>query len=349
MNILDTSLYNDDIKRASQQFDDYDFPKNKVFLVTGATGLICSSVVDVLFTLSKKKNLGWKIIVAVRNMEKAIHRFSRYCDDTFFDFLLYDAEKKCDFPNEIDYIIHGAGNAYPKAISAQPVETLTNSIVGLSNILEYARNNNSRVLYVSSSEVYGKLQNTAPIREDEFGYVDILNPRSSYSIGKCAAETLCASFLNEHSVDSVIVRPGHIYGPTASENDNRVSSSFMYDASKGQDLVLKSDGKQIRSYCYCLDCASAIMTVLFNGKTGEAYNISNKYSVCSIREMAEIFAKAGSVNCVFDVPKDAEKKAFNPMQNSSLNSEKLEKLGWKPMFSKNEGFEHSIEICKAMV
>ena len=172
---------------------------------------------------------------------------------------------------------------------------------------------------------------------------------ATYSIGKRAAETLCVSYADEYGVDSVIVRPGHIYGPTADAKDNRVSSSFMFNAANGNNLILKSDGKQVRSYCYCFDCASAIITVLFCGRCGEAYNITNKDSICSIREMAEVVAAAGNVLCIFDKPTNHELMKFNPMLNSSLDGTKIEQLGWKPIFSKNEGFEHSVQICKSLL
>jgi nucleoside-diphosphate-sugar epimerase len=229
------------------------------------------------------------------------------------------------------------------------METLVDSIIGFERILRYAALYGKRVLYISSSEVYGRLNNAEPIKENEYGYIDILNSRSSYSMGKRAAETLSSSFISEFGVDSVIVRPGHIYGPTASIADNRVSSMFMYAAAKGQNLVLKSSGEQLRSYCYCLDCASAIVSVLFQGISGEAYNISNRASVCTIKEMAEQFAIVGNVELKFDTPSDKEKVAFNPMMNSSLDSNKLEALGWNAVFSKNEGFEHSVLICKEIL
>lgn len=349
MNILESKIYNSDVIRIVQSLQHLNFPKSKTFLITGATGLICSPVVDVLYALNKANKLEWKIIVAVRNLEKAMDRFEKYCDDKNFEICKYDASKSACFPNGIDYIVHGAGNAYPKAIAAEPVETLRNTVIGLSEILEYARNNKSRIMYVSSSEVYGQLSNTEPIKEIDFGYINILNPRSSYSIGKCAAETLCESFLYEYNVESVIVRPGHIYGPTASVQDNRVSSAFMYAAAQGQDLVMKSDGKQLRSYCYCLDCASAIITVLFEGKSGEVYNISNSSSICTIKEMAMHFANTGNVKLCFDLPSENEKRAFNPMVNSSLNSEKLESLGWQASFLYEEGFIHSIKIIKELL
>ena len=116
----------------------------------------------------------------------------------------------------------------------------------------------------------------------------MLNPRNSYSISKCAAETLCASYYDEYGVDSVIIRPGHIYGPTAQETDNRVSSAWAYCVARGKDIVMKSDGSQIRSYCYCLDSASAILKVMLKGSPVKAYNISNPTSIISIKQMAEV-------------------------------------------------------------
>ena len=112
---------------------------------------------------------------------------------------------------------------------------------------------------------------------------------------------------------------------------------------------MKSDGEQIRSYCYCLDCASAIVTALFMGESGEAYNISNRDSICTIKEMAECFSKAGGVDLHFDLPSEKERRAFNPMINSSLNSKKLESLGWKAVFSKEEGFMHSVNIIREIL
>lgn len=349
MTVLDSKLYISDVIKAAEHLDWIELPRNKTFLVTGATGLICSSVVDVLEELNISKKLNWTIIAGVRNSQKARERFSKYEHNSGILYFEYDISKTCSFPDGIDYIIHGAGNAYPAAISNYPVETLTESIGGLKQILLYAVQNNVRVLYVSSSEIYGLLKNAAPIKENEYGYVDILNPRSSYAMGKRAAETLCSSFISEFDAECVVVRPGHIYGPTASRQDNRVSSVFMYAAARGQDVILKSRGEQLRSYCYCLDCASAILAALFLGKNGEAYNISNRNSLCSIKEMAEQFAKIGSVSLRFDFPSEMEKQAFNPMLNSSLDSEKIESLGWSPVLSKEEGFEHSIIVAKELL
>ena len=174
----------------------------------------------------------------------------------------------------------------------------------------------------------------------------MLNPRNSYSIGKRAAETLCVSYADEYGVEAVIVRPGHIYGPTASPTDNRVASAWSYAAARGEDIVMKSDGSQIRSYCYCLDCASAILTVLLKGANCSAYNISNPKSIVSIKEMAEILSKKAGASIKIELPTEKEQKGFNPMLNSSLDSSNLENLDWKGLFDAQTGFFHTVEILK---
>ena len=175
---------------------------------------------------------------------------------------------------------------------------------------------------------------------------DAEDSRSSYSIGKCAAETMCASYYDEYGVDSVIIRPGHIYGPTAVESDNRVSSAWAYDVARGNDIVMKSDGAQIRSYCYCLDSASAILKVLLKGEPVHAYNISNPDSIINIREMAEILVKNAGTELKMELPTEVEKKGFNPMSNSSLDGTELLALGWKGKFDAERGFAHTVEIIK---
>ena len=344
-NILESKLYLSDLQKAAVL--DFSELKNKNIFVTGCNGLICSSIVDMLLIANKNNSLNLNIYLATRNIEKTKRRFEQFENQSIF-YVEYDATKPLSFDEKIDFFIHGASPASPDLFVNNPVDTMLSNFLGLKEILDKAVKCNARTLYVSSSEVYGKVQTSEPILEDACGPIDVLNSRSSYGQSKRAAETLCASYKTQYNADIVIVRPGHIYGPTASRTDNRVSSSFMYDAFDGKDLVLKSKGEQLRSYTYCVDCASAILYVLLKGESGQAYNISNPNSICSIADMAQSFAKYSGVKLRFELPADEEKKAFNPMNNSSLNSLKLEALGWKPCFSKDEGFEHSINILKEL-
>lgn len=350
MNINDITLWKTDIEEVLSSLPELDELANKSVLITGSTGLICSAVVDVLIQWNVSHDEKINIFAAGRSEEKVTVRFSQYINCPWFRFIPYDASKaENSIPLHIDYIIHGASNASPNHIVAEPVETMMSNFLGMKELLEYGKLNHvARIVFISTSEVYGKKETALPSKVSDYGGIDILNPRSSYSIGKCAAETLCASYYDEYKVESSIIRPGHIYGPTASESDNRVSSAWAYAVSRGQDIVMKSDGSQIRSYCYCLDSASAILKVLLKGESVKAYNISNPESVINIKTMAELLARSAKVDLRFELPTDAEKKGFNPMSNSSLDSTELQALGWKGMFDAERGFAHTVEIIKQM-
>lgn len=341
MNILQSEIYKKDIKKSVLQIVELERLKKSKILITGATGLVCSAVVDLLISA----DLQIKVYVAGRNKKKVKERF-----EGAVEFVQYDAIKPLEFDVDVDFIIHGASNASPDLYINEPVETMQANINGIQNLLKFAyKQGVKKLIYVSSSEVYGKKDNIEPFKEEQYGFVDILNPRSSYAIAKRAAETMCISYKSEYGVDFNIVRLGHIYGPTLNKSDKRVSSEFSYRAAVGKALVLKSDGKQIRSYCYSLDCASAILSVLTCGISGEAYNISNRNSIISIRKMTEYLAKAGSVEVKLELPSYIEKNAFNPMDNSSLESTKLESLGWSGIFSADEGLAHTVQILKECI
>ena len=346
--IYDSKRWFADVDRVLSGLPELDGLAGKSVMITGAAGLICSAVTDILIRYNETHETPVRILAAGRWLKEMTDRFGPYCDRDYFLFVTYDAARSDNALTEpADFIIHGASNAFPGLIAKEPVETMLSNFTGIYYLLDFARKmNTKRVLYISSSEVYGKKESAEPFREGEYGFIDLLNPRNSYSVGKRAAETLCASFAAEYGVESVIVRPGHIYGPTASPFDNRVSSAFAYAAARGEDIVMKSDGAQIRSYCHCLDCASAILKVLLCGENGTAYNISNPDSVITIRQMAEYLAAAGTVRILFEAPAEAEKKAFNPMMNSSLDSAGLSRLGWRGIFDAPAGLSQTVAVLR---
>ena len=285
MRLYDNPQWIADIDKTIEVIPELDKLANSSVMITGASGLICSSVVDVLFRYNDTHKDKIQILAAGRSLEKMKERFHEMVNRTDFHFVSYDAAKTDNLINlHADYIIHGASNASPDKIIREPVETMFSNFLGMKFLLEYAKENAAkRILYISSSEVYGEKNGSEPYKENQYVYIDLLQSRNSYSVGKRASETLCVAYAEEYDVESVVARPGHIYGPTASIYDNRVSSAWVYAAVNGENIVMKSDGSQIRSYCYCLDCASAILTVLIKGKKCHAYNISNPTSVITIK------------------------------------------------------------------
>ena len=305
-------------------------------LITGAGGLIGSALADFLSRCAA----GSEVFAAARSEEKLKRRFL----DTKVTFVPYDALKPISFDMDVDYIIHAASPANPRLYVEQPVETMLANMLGVNSLLEYARTHMAkRLLYLSSSEVYGKKETALPYRENDYGFLDIKNPRACYPSSKRAAETLLEAYRAEYGVDSVAVRPGHVYGPTATRGDTRASSQFFYDVLDGKEIVMKSAGTQMRSYCYVLDCVSAILTVLLNGESGKSYNISNRSSVCTIRELAECIADAAGSRVVFEKPSDRELAGYNLMDNSSLDAASLTSLGWEGIFDLKTGVAHTLD------
>ena len=332
--IYQSSLWISDLDEVLASMPALSSLEGKSVMITGAAGLVLSAVTDLLIRYNETHEKKIGILAAGRWPEEMTGRFGDYTEKPYFTFVRYDASRT---DNSItlpcDLIIHGASNAFPEMIVKEPVETMLSNVLGVKYLLDYARECGAkRLLYISSSEVYG--------------YIDLLSPRNSYSVGKRAAETLCASYAAEYGVESVIVRPGHIYGPTAAPQDNRVASAWSWAAAKGDPIIMKSDGAQKRSYCYCLDCASAILKVLLEGENTCAYNISNPASIVTIREMADLLAEAAGVPLSYTPATEAEKKGFNPMSNSSLDSAGLESLGWRGLFDAPRGFAHTVQILR---
>lgn len=323
-----------------------DLPWEKLsganILVTGATGLIGGCLVE---TLMMNPNRDYHVYASGRNEERARKRFAAFADDEAFHFIRYDVMEPLNSEVRFDYIIHAASNASPNFFAQKPVEVIKSNINGVANLMEYGLTHGmKRFLYVSSGEVYGEGDGRV-FTEDYSGYVDCTKPRSCYPTSKRAAETLCVSYAAEYGADVVIARPCHTYGPHFTEQDNRVYAQFIRNVLRGEDIVMKSTGEQFRSWCYVADCVDALFFILLKGECGQAYNIADKKSNITIREIAETIAEIGGKKVVIDVPDDDEKRGFNPVTKSVFSTDKLEKLGWRINTHIYEGFEHTVKNC----
>lgn len=294
-------------------------------LVTGATGLIGGCLVEALML---NPNRDYHVYASGRNEERARMRFAEFAADDAFHFVKYDVLEPLESDVNFDYIIHAASNASPNFFATKPVEVIKSNIQGLCNLMEYGLNHGmKRMLYVSSGEVYGEGDGRI-FTEDFSGYVNSISPRSCYPSSKRAAETLCVSYAQEYGANVVIARPCHTYGPHFSEADNRVYAQFIRNVLAGQDIVMKSSGSQFRSWCYVVDCVSAMLYILLKGENGQAYNIADENSNISIKELAEMIAEIGGKKIVLDLPSEVEKACFNVVTKSVFSTDKLQNLGW---------------------
>lgn len=306
-----------------------DLPWDKLsgcnILVTGATGLIGGCLVEALML---NPNKDYQVYASGRNEERARKRFAEFADEAAFHFVKYDVLEPLESDVNFEYIIHAASNASPNFFATKPVEVIKSNIQGLSNLMEYGLNHGmKRMLYVSSGEVYGEGDGRV-FTEDYSGYVNCTSPRSCYPSSKRAAETLCVSYAQEYGTDVVIARPCHTYGPHFTESDNRVYAQFIRNVLRGEDIVMKSIGAQFRSWCYVVDCVSAMLYILLKGENGHAYNIADTSSNISIKELAEMIAEIAGKKVIIDLPSDAEKAGFNVVTKSIFSTEALRCLGW---------------------
>lgn len=340
--ILQNKLYLEDINKAIKSID-LSRLNNKSIIITGGLGLICSAIVDIIHIYNVNNKANIKIYVADIAEEYFKVRYGQYSDVLY---LKYNALEPLTFDVPTDFIVHGAGLASPELFVNKPVETMTSNFLGVKYLLDYALEHKTEsFLYISSSEVYGVKDTTDSFIENVFGTCDINTVRASYYEAKRASEVLCRSYASEYGVHTVMVRPGHIYGPTASPRDQRVSSDFAFKAARGEDLELKSTGLTVRSYCYSLDCAVALLYALLFGQNGESYNIGHDEKT-TIRRMSEILAEAGRVKLSIKEATEEDLKRFNPMDNATLNNAKIKAIGYRDNFTVEEGLSHTVLIIK---
>ncbi len=303
-------------------------------LITGATGLIGSALVDALMA---NNNIDYHVYASGRNQHRARFLFSDYYDSPFFHYISYDVMTPLDSDIEFHYIVHAASNASPAFFVSSPVEIVKANILGLCNLLDYGKNHGlKRLLYVSSGEIYGEGEGMI-IDESYRGSIDHMSPRSSYPVSKIAAENLCVAYSKEYDIDTVIARPCHVYGPQFTESDNRVFAQFLRNILNDQDIVLKSAGEQFRSWCYVVDCASALFYILLKGERGEAYNIVSKDSNVSIKEFAEIIAEIGNKKVVRQESSYSESAGYNRVVKSLFSAVQLNTLGWISLYCIKDG------------
>lgn len=330
-------MYSESIKKLAREVS----IKEKSILVTGATGLIGSCVIDVLLEANKCRANN-KIYALGRTKDKIEARFGSAVIPIVQDIVTPIAD---DYV--FDYIFHGASNADPRSYVTQPVETILTNILGNKNILDYCRNHKqTKMLLTSTFEVYGEIPEVDVYSEDMSGVIDQTVLRNGYPESKRSCELLLRSYVDEYSVSAVIARLPSVYGPTMLKNDSKAHAQFIRNALNGEDIVLKSIGDQRRTYSYVIDVVSALLKIMECGVSGEIYNISNENSIASIAEVAKLCAEIAGTEVVFDLPDEVEAKGFSKSKNCILDNSKLKSLGWDGKYSLRDGLTETIEYLK---
>lgn len=335
--------YIDNIKSLTAIDLPWDKLSGKNILITGATGMICSTLVEVLMS---REGMDYHVYASGRNESKVKTVFARFVDCPNFHFIKYDVREPLDSNIVFHIIIAGAGVASPQLYASDPVSVMKSNFNGVDNLLSYGVNHGlEQFLYVSSGEIYGEGDGRV-FTEDYSGYVNCATLRACYPSAKRATESLCVAYGHQYGIDVRIARPCHIYGPNFNDSDKRVYAQFIRNVLRGEDIVMKSTGAQFRSWCYVVDCASAMLHILLKGENGQAYNIADDSSNISIKELAEMIASIGGKKVVIDLPSDAEKAGYNVVTKSVFSTDKLEGLGWKVVGTMRDKMLATIEECR---
>ena len=350
MNVYDQPDYRADVESAATVDLPWERLSGSSMVISGATGLIGSFLVDVIMFRNRHMDMNCKVYALGRSLEKAKNRFAYCDDDALFRFIPYDVNEPLVRPDigKVGYVLHLASNTHPMQYSTDPIGTVTTNIIGVKNMLDFACEHHAdRMAFASSNEVYGENRGDVEFFEEDYcGYINCNTLRAGYPESKRCGEALCQAYKKQAELDVVIPRLTRSYGPTLLMTDTKAISQFIRKAIAGEDIVLKSAGTQYYSYTYMADAVTGLLTVLLKGVSGEAYNIADEASDIMLKDLAEIIAKTAGRKVVFELPDEVERAGYSTATKARLDGGKLKELGWKPMYTIETGIPRTIHIFK---
>ena len=314
--------------------------REKRVLVTGATGLVGSCLVDLLMACNKHCNAGLHIHALGSSEQSVLRRFPSYRQSEFFH--PHGADLSCPgtaLPSA-DYLVHAASCSHPRQYEELPVEVIQLAVQGAFNVLQHAANTpGSRTVVCSSYEVYGHPVPPKPpvFSEDEFGLLDFGRTRSCYPESKRLVENLCQAFRAECHCHIATARLASVFGPTVKGDCSKADACFLRAALLGQPITMRSVGTMRRTWCYAVDAAAALLRILTDG-AAETYNIGSFDA--SLREFAECLAAVGGVQLRDEIQDPSVRYEL------MMDCTKLRSLGWLPLWNLREALESSLDIHK---
>ena len=342
-----TAIEDAEYKRYTSLYDFSEYLSGKTVLITGSKGIVGSGIIRWLLYENHRKKNGTHIIASSREPDIIPQYIDEGDDISFCRF-----GNECDLTEQIDYIIHTAAPTSNIVFKENPVESLCSIIDGAETILKLAkRETGCSVIYLSSEEVYGTPNEKLPVPETFVGTIDSLSIRNCYPLGKKTCELLCKAYYEEYGVDVKIIRPTVILGLFQPYSSVKVEAEILRCIVENKNLYMKSNGMTKKSVIYTMDAISAILTVLFKGAAGEAYNATNPDTFATVRDRAyKAFSLFNpSISVEFAKQDNAVDFGYLPQRSLQENISKLINLGWSPLTSMDEIYEIEISRFKSAI
>lgn len=266
--------------------------RGSTLLLTGAAGFLGAHFLDTLAALNDEGGPPCRVLALDNFRSGIVDRIEHLRSRPDIRFLEHDVIQPFlpDLP--VDWIIHAASIASPTFYRQFPLETIDVNVTGTRHMLELAGRGARSMLYLSSSEIYGDPDPGAiPTTEEYRGIVSCTGPRACYDESKRLAETLATTYFRLRGTPVKSARPFNVYGPGQRLDDRRIIPDLMRAAVQRQPLVLHSDGRATRSFCYVTDAVRGFLYVLLSDANGEAFNVGNDEEI-SIGRLAELMQHA---------------------------------------------------------
>ena len=309
----------------------------KRILITGGAGFLGSHLCDRLIEQGNE-------ILCLDNFftgskDNIIHLLANPC----FELIRHDIISPIYL--EVDQIYNLACPASPVHYQYNPIKTIKTNVMGTINTLGMAKRLRAKILQASTSEVYGD-PDVHPQREDYWGRVNPIGPRSCYDEGKRAAECLMMDYRRQNNVKVKIVRIFNTYGPRMALNDGRVVSNFIVQALRGNDITVYGDGSQTRSFCYVDDMVDGLILMMDSPDSFIGpINIGNPDEFTILDLAKTIIRKTGNQSKIVFRPLPQD----DPMQLQPDISLARKMLSWQPKTNLEEGLEKTIEYFRKVI
>ena len=300
-------------------------------VITGGSGFVGSYLCEILI------NDGHEIIVVDNLLTGSTENINHLMHNENFSFIEHDVQNHIEIENKVDYVLHFASAASPKAYTEHPVNTLKAGSVGTINTLGLAKKHDAEYLLASTSEVYGDPL-ISPQTEEYWGNVNPNGERSMYDEAKRFAEAAVATYSRSYDLKTKIVRIFNTYGPRMQLNDGRVVTNFIVQALKNENITIYGDGSQTRSFSYVEDTVAGIIS-LMNSSEYDVFNIGNPNEM-TVGQLAEkIIELTDSTSEIkyLELPND------DPKQRKPDITKAKTKLNWEPKVNLEDGLTKTIK------